>query len=300
MQDNKQAAQSLFFIINPVSGKGKTVKKVVHRIEQYLIEKNINYQFTYTEEKGHAKVIASQVSNRTDISVVIVVGGDGTLHEVINGLYPSSVPIGYIPTGSGNDYAREMGIEKDPIKAVAQILKREIKKIDIAKINEEYFINVTGIGLDGLVAKLSNQSKLKLYLGKLIYVYGLIKGLFEFKAKEISLIIDGKKHQFKKVWLIAIANGRYYGGGMAICPKAKNDDGKLDICVVSNVSMLEILFIFPLVFFGKHIYHPNVQMFSGKQVVIHSLEELDAQSDGETFSVSNLKGEILDEKLYIV
>ena len=300
MQD-KLAKQSFYFIINPVSGKGKLVKKVIHILEKYLIDNKINYHFHYTEEKGHAKRIAKELGRRPNVHAIVVVGGDGTFHEVINGLYPTQIPVGYIPTGSGNDYAREMGIsKKDPIKTLEKILKMEIKEIDIAKINDEFFINVTGIGLDGLVARLSNQSRLKAYLGKLIYVYSLIKGLFKFKAKEMDFTIDGKIHHFRKVWLVAIANGRYYGGGMAICPKADIRDGKLDICVVSNVSLIEILFIFPLVFLGKHIYHPSVKMYRGETVSIHLKESIDAQTDGETFVVKQVEGEILKKRLYII
>ena len=300
MQD-KLEKRSFYFIINPVSGKGKLVKKVIHILEKYLIDHRIDYHFYYTEEKGHAKKIAKELVRNYNVRAIVVVGGDGTFHEVINGLYPAQIPVGYIPTGSGNDYAREMGIsKKDPIRTLKNILKMEIKEIDIAKINDEFFINVTGVGLDGLVARLSNQSVLKAYLGKLIYVYSLIKGLFKFKPREMDFTIDGKTYHFRKVWLVAIANGRYYGGGMAICPKADNKDGKLDICIVSNVSLIEILFIFPLVFLGKHIYHPNVKIYRGETVSIHLKENIDAQTDGETFMAKQLEGEILKNKLYIV
>lgn len=290
----------LFFIINPISGNGKA-KKRFPIIEEYLIENNIKYEKNFTEYKGHAIILANQVKNRSDIKAVVAVGGDGTLFEVINGLFPSDVPIGYIPNGTGNDYGRQMNISADPLLALQRILKYDIEKIDIGRINQNYFVNVASMGFDAEVAKFVNESDVKSLFGKLAYIIGAIKVLIKFKPKKLKLTVDNVEYKYDNVWLIAIANNRYYGGGMLISPNSINNDGLFDICIIKGLTKLKFLKLFTSVFKGEHVkYYPLVEFIKGKDINIVSEDELIIQTDGEILTNINLSFKNINQELYIL
>lgn len=269
----------ILFLINPISGNGKW-KKVFPKVEEYLLRNNINYAKRFTEYKGHTFQIVEEIKNRTDIKAVVAVGGDGTLSEIINSFNKLDIPIGYIPTGTGNDFGREMGIPKDPVLALERILEMDIKSIDIGKINDNFFVNVASMGFDAEVAKFANESMLK-RIGKFIYVLGVIKSLWSFKPISAKITIDDKEHIFDKTWLIAIANNRYYGGGMMISPNSVNDDGYFEICVINNISKLTLLRLFPTIFQGKHINHSAVKVLKGKSIKVDTPKTMAVQTDGE-------------------
>jgi len=289
-----------FFIINPISGNGKA-KKRFPIIEEYLIKNNIKYEKSYTEFKGHASSIAKQVKDRNDIKAVVAVGGDGTLFEVINGLYRSNIPVGYIPNGTGNDYGRQMNISTDPLLALQRILKYDIKKIDIGRINQHYFVNVASMGFDAEVVKFVNDSNVKALFGKFAYTIGAIKILIKFKPKQIKLTVDNVEYNYDNVWLIAVANNKYYGGGMLISPDSLNNDGLFDICIIKGLTKLKFLKLFTSVFKGEHVKHyPLVEFIKGKELKIVPQDELIIQTDGEILTKIDLSFENLNQELYIL
>lgn len=298
MSNTLNKVLNILFIVNPVSGNGKS-KKIFPKVEKYLKEHHIRYEVNYTKYKGHAIEIAKESRLRNDVTAIVAVGGDGTLFEIINGIYPTEIPLGYIPTGTGNDYGRQMGISNDPIIAVKRILKLDVRNIDIGQINERLFLNVSSLGFDGQIAKYANESKLKKF-GKLVYIIGVIKALWSFKPKEIYLKIDDNIHTFKGVWLIAIANNKYYGGGMMISPNSINDDGVLDVCVIKDLSRFKLLRIFPTIFNGTHIKYPYVTLLKGKNIMIETEDEIVVQSDGEILEEHEVNIKIIKKGLRII
>lgn len=294
--------KKIFFVVNPISGNGKA-KKSFPLIEDFLKENELIYEKIITQYKDHATQIATELSARDDIEIIVVVGGDGTLYEVINGLFISKVkiPVGYIPTGTGNDYGRHMNIPTDPIEALKRIIEKDVKEIDVGHINNHYFINVASMGFDAEVANYANTSKLKKYIGKLVYVIGVIKSLWSFTPKRLGLEIDGNHYIFDNVWLIAVANNRYYGGGMLISPNSVNDDGLFEVCIIKDLSKLQLLKLFPTIFKGNHIkYYPKVIMMKGQTVKIEANEETTIQSDGEILSADTLVLNNLNKSLKVV
>jgi len=268
------------FIVNPLSGNGKG-KRLVPLIKKRLKEKNIPFQFYMTEYRGHAITLAKTLRTEPQSNIVIAIGGDGTLNEVINGLFPSDVQFGYIPAGAGNDFAREMGIPKDPFQALERIIYGDKREIDVGQFNGRYFVNAAGIGFDGKVTQIANQSPLKKRFGKFVYIFAVIQALFGYRPTELEIIVDGKKHLFEKVWLTAVSNGRYFGGGMMISPNAKNNDGILDVCVISGLTAFQLIKFFPTIFSGRHIQLPYVTILRGSSIKVHSNEILPIQIDGE-------------------
>jgi YegS/Rv2252/BmrU family lipid kinase len=287
--------KQIYFIINPKAGNGHCLK-IWERVEQQLKVEQVSYLAFFTEYPGHANIIASQIALKNpEPKMIIAVGGDGTMHEVVNGaVKDNNNALGFIPGGSGNDFSRGFQIPVDPVEALAVILRLANHKglpIDIGEItmddsNQHYFINNMGAGFDAIISYEVNQSRMKallnkLSLGRLVYVYFLLKKLFTYKTTTIDLSIDGEKHIFEQTWFVTVSNQPYYGGGMKIAPVAEPDDGLFDITVVQRLSRWKLLLVFISVFWGKHIHFKEVKTYTGKDVSIQSPSALFVHADGE-------------------
>ncbi|MDQ0217850.1 diacylglycerol kinase family lipid kinase [Peribacillus cavernae] len=292
------------FIVNKVSGNGRALK-IWSLIEKILQEKNIRYCVHFTQKSNHATQIVQEYINNKETAVIIAVGGDGTVHEAINGLSGSNIPLGIIPAGSGNDFCRALGIPLRFDKALERILKDERKVIDIGRINDKYYATVVGIGFDGQVAHTTNISKYKkllnlFRLGGISYIVGVFKVLFYYKPTNVDLKVDKKQQKIANVWLIAVANSPSYAGGMLICPNAINTDGLFDICIVQGISRWELLRILPTVFKGKHTSHPSVTILKAREVEILSDSPMIAHGDGEIIGQTPVKISVKPRSLYVL
>jgi diacylglycerol kinase (ATP) len=292
-----------YFIVNKRSGNGKGLK-IWRKIEKLLQESQINYQVHFTERPKHAVEIAKEVSSEI-CNVVVAIGGDGTIHEVANGLIDSNIPLGVIPAGSGNDFARALDIPMDYKKALERILMGKQRKIDIGRIGKDYYVSVAGIGFDGKVAEVNNASKYKQWLnffklGGLSYGFSFLHVLLKYRPVNIEIKVDGKNFIFFNVWLIAIANIPNYGGGIRICPDACCKDGLFDICIVHNMTKWDLLRMFPKAFKGEHVFHPCVTMIKGKQVEVTANLPVNVQSDGELLTKTPVKVTIQKDALIII
>ncbi|MET3727444.1 YegS/Rv2252/BmrU family lipid kinase [Fictibacillus halophilus] len=283
-----------FFIINTNNAKA------IHTFDQLkkaMDEEEISYRTFYTEYSGHATDIAKKITyiNKDDIKAVIAVGGDGTIHEVVNGMKENlSIPLGFISGGSGNDIVRVLTKDVKGLKKQLLYLKRNrMMKIDSGNIQllgrsnkVQSFISAVGIGLDGEVAKFTNEATYKKYLhklklGSLAYVFTLFKVLKFYVPDSMEVRIDGQEHLFNKVWLVAVGNMPYYGGGMKICPSAKSNDGILEVCVVHDLSLFKLLLLFISVFWGGHVNVQGVSQFKGKEIEVITRRSVAIHADGE-------------------
>ncbi len=270
------------FLINNQSGKGAKVWKKVLPIIQ---SKEITYRAIFMS-KPEDIVPISTIIGEQPLKAIIIIGGDGSIHHTLRCIETTEIPIGIIPAGSGNDFARALKIPKQSSEALKVILQGKTKKIDLIKVNEIPCATIVGVGFDAKVAELANQTKIKQWLntfklGKLAYIYGVVRGVFSYQPTDITIKIDGKIKTYQNVWLIALANTPYYGGGLKICPNADYTDGSLSICVAHSLTRLELLLFFPLVFLGKHTLHPSVDVMDGKEFHISSKTTIPMQADGE-------------------
>lgn len=306
--------RQIYFIINPKARNGYCLN-VWKRVEARLKENKISYLAFFTEYHGHAIKLAAQIAQKNDDQkVIIAVGGDGTISEVMNGMVEyKNITLGFIPGGSGNDFSRGFQIPANPEEALAVILrlmKEETPLIDIGKVtmkddSEHYFINNMGAGFDALVSFEVNRSEMKgwlnkLSLGRLVYVYFLLKKLFSYKCSTIDLSIDGKRHILEQTWFVTVSNQPYYGGGMMIAPDAVPDDGLLDITVVHRLTKLKLLLVFISVFWGKHIHFKEVKTFKGRRVTIQSSSSLYVHADGEDIGYTPLNIQVQTKTLKVV
>ncbi|WP_102263909.1 diacylglycerol/lipid kinase family protein [Mesobacillus jeotgali] len=296
--------EKIYFIVNP-NAKNGSCREIWRNIEIELEKLGIAYIAFFTEYPGHAQELAESLARKADgkPAVIAAVGGDGTLHEVVNGTVSySNITVGFIPGGSGNDFSRGFEIPKKAVHALRLIVDTSngcTSEIDIGKIQhnelqESYFMNNMGVGFDAAVAKDSNESRMKkllnrFSLGRLVYVYILVKKLLTFRTIPIEVTVDGKVYKFSNAWFVTVSNQPYYGGGMKIAPAALPDDGILDITVVHRISRLKLLLVFVSVFWGKHTMFREVEQFTGKSITIESTAEVLAHADGEAIGHTPLK-----------
>lgn len=272
---------NLLFILNPTAGHGNdSALKSIDLIEDFCTSKKIKYKIKKTQYRGHATEIAREaVDSGIKYDAVISVGGDGTLLEVANGIVGSDLPLGVLPAGTGNDFARAIGVPPSINDALVFLTKKKNRLIDIGKINNFFFLNVASVGFDAEIAK--DILRFKRFIpGKFSYLIAALIKFFTFKYKDISLIIDGKRID-AKVLLVAIANGTHYGGGMMVNPNGLLGDGYLDVIVVNSLPRYKIPFLMLKFIKGDYLDLPYVHTYKCKDIFIESQESLVINSDGE-------------------
>ena len=264
----------LILFANPSSGRGKG-GKVLSIIENFLKLSNEVFSSISTKSLEQSLFLLRETVNKYPQAKIIVIGGDGMLHAAINNVQGN--PIGLIPAGTGNDFARALGLSlEDPIENIRRVLSADVEEVDLGKIGDEYFAAICSTGFDSVVNERAN--KLKWPTGKMKYNIAMLLELPRFKPRNYEIVIDGKQMQTQAM-LIAIANGLSYGGGMKVCPAADIQDGLLDIMILAPVPKLEFIRIFPSVFKGLHITHPAVSILQGRSIQINA--NAVAYADGE-------------------
>lgn len=284
------------FIVNPVAGNGRGLN-IFKKIEKSELYQSLISRVYLTEYPGHAEEIANQIKIETidDLKSIIIIGGDGTVHEVINGLGDSQIPISFIAGGSGNDFGRGCSIKGSPLTILKKIVEGNQgipywKGSYSVDLNEQRdFINSIGFGFDAEIAKKANQSSYKnflntLRLGTLSYVIALIQVLFKFRPFQVEVIMDGKKQIIEDCWMVTIANHQYYGGGMKIIPTAKIQPNVIPILIIHHISKWKILGLFITVFTGKHIRFKEVNLYHAETLSIQTNHPITYQVDGQTNS----------------
>ena len=276
--------RKFLFIINPEAGGGRSAK-LIDIIDEKMQKSGHTYKIIATKKPNEATDIArNNIDNFTDI---IAVGGDGTVNEVARALIENKKGLlGIIPSGTGNDLSTSLGIPADVDKALELILAedRELSDIDVCSINGRPYLNISTIGFDADVVKMTNNIK-KVIKSGFSYIISVLINLLFFKKTRIELIIDGKSHDINS-FLLAVGNGKYYGGGIPIMPSAKTNNGYLEVCSVKDASNLKILTLFPSIFKENHVKHTKyVTIYRAKEVIVNTPKEM----------ILNIDGEIIDD-----
>lgn len=302
-------------IINPASRSGKGYRIWAEQIEPLLKKKEILYQPYFSScagdvarivgvicEAARAEINAAAAADTTGVDCagetsslrLIILGGDGTMNEVLQSFDPS-VPaiLGYIPTGSSNDLARDLRIPKDPAAALEVILaEKKVLAMDTGNMiyadgSLRRFAVSCGIGYDAAVCEETFRSKIKvlfnkLGLGKLTYLGIAVKQLFVTKACPCTLTLDDQEPiHIKKILFVACMNHRYEGGGFMFAPDSDPCDGILDLCVVGDLPRLLIFFALPTAFWGKHYIFPGINAYQASRIKIETSAPLWTHTDGE-------------------
>ena len=266
-------------IFNPVAGKKKAFKNLCV-VEEILTERGIAYQLHQSCDVHDAEAIARRLTEQGETEL-IVLGGDGTLNEVLNGLAdPTVCKIGLIPSGTGNDFAERRGISLDPEKAMKRILDGEATDVDYLDVSGTRCMNVAGLGMDVDVLERCQKGKMK---GKLKYLMSLIKSLFAFKGYRVKIVSEGRE-ETHDVLICAACNGSQFGGGIKICPPAREDDGQMDVIVVDCIGgKWKIIKAFIQLLKGRIVQYPLTTYFRCESVTFLPENNCPIQLDGELY-----------------
>ncbi|MBS4023334.1 MAG: diacylglycerol kinase family lipid kinase [Dethiobacter sp.] len=267
----------LFIIINPSAKSGKALQ-VWGAVQKYLDAEGFAYEFALSKDENDVENLARNAAAQGRV-LVAGVGGDGTLQRIAAGIAGTEAVLGIIPAGTGNDFARTLQIPLVPEAACAVLLHGRTVRLDLGTCNGKYFLNVLGTGLDAEVAAEANR-RYKRFSGTLGYLLALVRQLFVYKPCPVQIKLD-EGQVSADVWLVAVANGCYYGGGMKVAPDANPQDGLADVIVVTRISRLKFLRLFPRVYSGRHVTHPAVKVFRSSVVEITAGKNLAVQTDGE-------------------
>lgn len=313
-------------IINPTSKSGRGIK-LWKMLEPIFTERGIKYKMIYSEYPGHIVKIVSKLTDPMEgygQIKLIVVGGDGTMNEVLQGIRDfGCIRIGYIPTGSSNDFARALGYPKDPVKQLENILDcKEPTGVDVGLLTymdavddagnpmtiSRRFDVSCGIGFDAAVCEEAMHTDgvkgilNKMGLGKLTYLAIALKHLLAKTGVSVSYTIDSQDTvKLSHFLFIAVMQSKYEGGGFMFCPDADCTDGKLDLCVVSVNSRAKVLLGIPLAFKGKHTIIKGINCERATKVRIRATGELWVHTDGEVHRKSrDFTVETLPDKLMLL
>src|SRR5690625_1565364 len=288
------------FIVNPTAGNGRA-KKIHAQLQTHEQYQSLNPICFYTEYVGHAEKIARQLIHthaHGEIKLIVVIGGDGTVHEVVNGLNGADIPISFIPGGSGNDFARGTSLIKSPTKMMAKINDaNHILAYWLGVYRNEHnverqFVNCIGFGFDAVVAKIANQSKLKklfnqFRLGTVIYLFSLIRALLFYKPFSVTVEMDNETKTFHRCFFMTVNNHPYFGGGMKINPRAINNERYFSVLVVDSVAKWKVFFLFATVFLGKHLAFKEVSTFQARRIIVNTKHPILYQVDGEVYETKH-------------
>lgn len=286
------------FIVNPASRSGHGGRLWKETIEPALKQRNVKYDVHFSKRPGDLVRVAEEVTQNTASGKpthIVILGGDGTVNETLQGIAENSnTTISYIPTGSSNDLARNMGFSKKPLEVLDHLLDHaEIADMDAGVLTtptcSRMFAVSCGIGFDAAVCHEAMKSTIKdtfnkLGLGKLTYLGIALKQLFTAKPVSCDIYLDDKEPiHVKKILFVSVMNHRYEGGGFKFCPDAVSGDGLLDLCVIGSLPKLFILFALPTAFFGKHTIFPGINTYRAASVHIRTSKPLWLHADGEVW-----------------
>ncbi len=282
-------------IINPIGGKGKSLKALAI-VEETLKANGAQYTVHNTTHGGHATELARELSAKPDTKL-IVMGGDGSFNEVLNGIENfDNVTLGIIACGTGNDFIRASHHPAKVKDAIDLILKGNVGYVDYIDLGTRRCLNVAGTGMD--VDVLVRYANMKAFKGKAKYYASLIDTLIHLKFHHLRLTIDGKTME-KTVFMIGVGNGSCIGGGMPICANAVVDDGLLDVVLVNEIKKRQIPGMLLKFLKGKHIGQPCTEEYRAKEVCIESLDGGKIETDGEIVDEQKLNCKVVHNVLKV-
>jgi len=292
-------------ILNPTANRGNMNqhRSLIH--SRLAGESQADY--IETTRQGEAQELAMQTAKEG--RPVIIVGGDGSVHEVVNGILSTGrrIPLGIVPAGSGNDYAwHTLKLPHDPAAAVERAFTGQLVDSDAGIVNGRYFVNSFSVGLDADIAVAASwMKKIPFMSGSRLYYGTTIKQLLfgYHRCPWLKLTLDGgeqaSESAFKRYILMAITNGPTYGAGFRINPTADYSDGLLDICTISYSPLPRALKLLPVVQKGEHADLPEVTFFRARSLQIESQKPVNIQMDGETTSATSYDAKILPGALWV-
>lgn len=297
-------------IINPVSG-GRSAPKRWAKIKPLFDDAGILYQEQSTGYRDHAAMLVRDAV-KSGCRKIMILGGDGTANDVINGVLtsgadPEQITVAMVPAGTGNDWVRTIGKPGSGAELIhgLQRMQTFLHDVGIAyyqhdgKQKQRYFINIAGLGFEGAVAKRIYENAGKWYLGKLQYQLAIMRTLFVYKHTPMQITVDGSATSLT-VLSIAAGNAKYNGGGLKQLPSALFDDGEFDMTVITDMPKWKMVLNLPKLQTGSHIGMREVRTFRGKHISIISTPAVHIDVDGEYIGTTPLRFEMAEQKIRVL
>jgi YegS/Rv2252/BmrU family lipid kinase len=298
-------------IINPNAGR-RTGSRDWKKIRGLLVKHNFDFNEVFTERPGHA-IDISKDSIEAGYKRIIVVGGDGTLNEVINGLFKQTkfpttdITFGMISIGTGNDWGRMLKIPSDYEQAIITIKECRTFIQDAGIVSyrsddnnvDRYFVNIAGLGFDAIVTKKANRLKQRGKGGPLLYFATIFSSLLNYRYVNAVINIDGKNYN-NKIFSMNIGIGKYNGGGMMQVPGAIADDGLFDLTVIKKISKPDIILSLRKLYNGSIVRHPKVETYTGKSISIDSDTIIHLETDGESLGHTPMEFQIIPKSVQVI
>lgn len=304
-----------YVIVNPHAGSKKT-QEDWPKIKSLLTNKGIQFESVFTEYILHATKLTIKAITEKGYRRIISVGGDGTLNEIVNGVFtqtivnPLDITVGVISVGTGNDWGRMYDLpstydEQIDIIKTGKIFKQDVGKVsyfDHGSKKDHFFINIAGIGYDALVAKKTNVAKQKGASGVLTYMISLVGGLFQYNFNNVVIEKEGKRLFSGKIFSVSVGICKYNGGGIMQLPNAISDDGLFDMTIIRKVSKFKVVRNITKLYDGTFTKIKEVEMHTGKQFTITGIpkESVFLETDGESLGNSPLVFNILEKSIAVI
>ena len=267
----------LHLVVNPVAGRGRG-SAALERVVRSLERAGLALAVHHTERPRHATEL---VSNLPDGSVPVAVGGDGTIHEVAIACLRRGFTMGLLPMGSGDDFAFALSVDRfDVDAAVRALASGHSRAVDVGWVNGEPFVNSFGSGFDADVARRIEHAP-RVYRGLGRYLFGIVTAMRDFTVREAQVWVDGEEVHAGPALLVGTQNGPRAGGSFLFSPRARTDDGLLDVVVAGRFGRAGTMAILPKVMRGTHERHPRIHTFSGREVRVLWSSAVVAHVDGE-------------------
>lgn len=287
--------KKVIFIINPIYGINRNPDRVIQWIDESWKDAGISYDIIRTDHRGHGIEIARAAAD-AGVDMVVAAGGDGTINEVGQGLIGSDTALGVIPAGSGNGFARNVSIPLNQRRAIEGLKNPRFHKFDVGKINDYYFFNVAGAGIDANISHRFDNSTIR---GPVPYFIVGVQEYFRFKPDQVIIELADREIERNPV-LLSFANLPEFGINATIAPNAKPDDGLLDICILSPVKLRKALVNLPKLFNGRIDQLSEMEIYQVRKVVIHRFSGGPIHTDGDPHdAASTLTVEVLPQAVRI-
>lgn len=286
------------FLVNPASANGSTGRRWPE-LARRAAAAGLEGDALLSERPGHLTELARAAAASAEL--LVVVGGDGSVHEVANGLagLASPPPVAVVPRGTGWDFVRSFGIPRDVERAAQVALAGETRTIDLGRATYRawdgsegtaMFANVASAGLSGAIAQRANKTT-KALGGKGSYLWATFAVFARWSAEPVRLAVDGERRE-ARLFDVVVANGRFFGGGMQICPEAVSDDGLFDVLTIGDVTKRDLVQTMPKIYRGTHLPHPKAELLRGRTVTVDADLPLPVQLDGEQPGTTPVRFEV--------
>ena len=283
-------------IYNPTAGRGRA-RRHVREVEEYLRSRGARADCEPSTGPDDLVRIAAE-SSRAGYDRVVVCGGDGTLHLAIREFDLTKGVLALIPTGSGDDFARVVGIPRDIKRACDVVLQGKIREVDVALANGLRYLGVAGLGFDSEVAEYANRN-VKYLRGSAVYLYAILRVLPRFTPRPVRIRTENGTRD-EQIMFAAVGNTRQYGGGIRITPSAVVDDGLLDTCIVHRTTRVQLLKTLPRAYTGAHVKSPFVEMLRGREISFEGDQPMAVYADGEPLTRTPVTFGLAKERLQVV